>query len=79
MPFRAKNSGFRMNLHPKSVFPDFKGLLTNSQDIRQTLIQWGWQMIKAPPYSLDLHILVFQNRPDRGAFMFENMFEKVLK
>ena len=36
-----------------------------------------WQMLKAPPLkSSGLYILVFQDRPDRGAY---NMFEKYVQ
>ena len=58
------------------IFKMTSDLLTRSPLYRQVVGISG-QMLKGPVLkSLGLYILVFQDRPDRGAFnMFKNMFE----
>ena len=53
---------------------------TLSASKKYKILKIGW-MLKAPPLnSLGLHILVFQDRFERGAYnMFKNPFEKVKK
>ena len=65
----------------KNIYSQFKLHLTFSfefcDDLGAHNLRYRkdfWQMLKAPPLiSSDLHFLVFQNRPDRGALLCSKM------